>query len=150
MTNSPKALQNEKKQDWVLIEPGLFDYPVEEGQHPALHANQCKSCGKCFFPRRTLCPACFEQGDMEDITLDRQGIIYACTVVHIPSPAGIKAPYAYGYVDIPTDSIRVFGLFTGDDPFSFHSGQEVEMVLEPIKIDKEGREVIGYKFKPAS
>jgi uncharacterized OB-fold protein len=85
---------------------------------------------------------------MEDVELDRFGIIYACTLVHINSPSGIKAPYSYGYVDIMADNIRVFGLFTGADPFSFHAGQKVELILEPIKIDKEGQEVIGYKFKP--
>ena len=85
---------------------------------------------------------------MEDVELDRYGIIYACTLVHIPSPSGIKAPYAYDYVDIPVDRIRVFGLFTGAEPSSFHAGQKVELVIEPIKTDKNGQEVIGYKFKP--
>lgn len=85
---------------------------------------------------------------MEDIRLDRFGVVYASTVVHIPSPAGIRAPYAYGYVDIPADNVRVFGLFTGADPFSFHAGQRVEMVLEPLKENEKGQKVIGYKFKP--
>ena len=39
---------------------------------------------------------------MEEIKLDRRGIIYACTVIHRNSPTGIIAPYAYGYVDIPS------------------------------------------------
>ena len=150
MTNSSKTLQNEKDKDWILIQAGLFDYPVEEGQYPALLANRCTSCGRSFFPKRTLCPHCFEQGEMEDITLDRRGVIYACTVVHIPSPAGIKAPYSYGYVDIPANNIRVFALFTGGDPYSFQSGQEVELVLEPIKKEQQGQQIIGYKFKPLS
>jgi hypothetical protein len=148
MTNSSKTLKKEKNKDWVLIQAGLFDYPVKEGQYPALLANRCTSCGKSFFPKRTLCPHCFEQGEMEDITLERRGVIYTCTVIHIPSPTGIQAPYAYGYVDIPANNIRVFALFTGADPYSFRSGQEVVLVLEPIKKEQQGQQIIGYKFKP--
>jgi uncharacterized OB-fold protein len=144
---SKESLGNEAKQS-IVIQKGLFDYPVGKGQYPSLLGNRCSNCDKRFFPKRILCPYCFEKGNMEDVELDRFGIIYACTLVHITSPSGIKAPYAYGYVDIPADKIRVFGLFTGADPFSFHAGQKVELVLEPIRTNKEGLEVIGHKFKP--
>jgi uncharacterized OB-fold protein len=134
--------------DWIPVQPGLFNYPLPEGQGPALLASRCSNCGKVFFPKRTLCPDCFEKGMMEDITLDNQGIIYASTVVQVPSPVGIKPPYAYGYVNIPKNEIRVFALFTGGNPYSFKPGQKVEIVLEPIHINTQGQQVIGYKFKP--
>lgn len=137
-------------QSWNLVLEGLFIYPLVEGQEPALLANRCTNCGKTFFPKRNLCPHCFEEGDMEEITLDNRGIIYACTVVHIPSPVGIKAPYAYGYVEIPKNQVRIFALFTGCAPSSFIVGQEVELVVEPIREDRQGQKVIGYKFKPIS
>lgn len=135
-------------QSWNLVLEGLFSYPLVEGQEPALLANRCTNCGKTFFPKRNLCPHCFEEEDLEDITLDNRGIIYACTVVHIPSPVGIKAPYAYGYVEIPKNNVRIFALFTSSDPNSFSAGQEVELVVEPIREDDKGQKVIGYKFKP--
>jgi hypothetical protein len=141
---------NETIQTWSLIEEGLFEYPIADNQVPALLANRCKHCGKTFFPKRSLCPYCFEKGEMEEIKLARRGIIYACTVVHRNSPTGIIAPYAYGYVDIPVNKVRVFGLFVGSDPSSFTPGQEVELVLEPIKVDHQGKQIIGYKFKPVS
>jgi uncharacterized OB-fold protein len=144
---SSKSLRDENAQSWILVQPGLFEYPVTDGQAPALLANRCTKCGKTFFPKRTLCPYCFDKGTMEDIKLDRRGIIYACTVIHIPSPVDIKAPYAYGYVEIPANQVRVFALFTGDDPFLFTPGQEVELVLEPIRQDHQGKQIIGYKFK---
>jgi uncharacterized OB-fold protein len=144
---SSKGLKDEKAQSWIPVQPGLFEYPVPDGQVPALLANRCTKCGKSFFPKRTLCPYCCDKGIMEDITLDRQGIIYASTVIYIPSPVGIKAPYAYGYVEIPANQVRIFALFTGDDPFSFTPGQEVELVLEPIRKDHQGKQIIGYKFK---
>lgn len=137
-------------QSWELVQEGLFEYPLVDVQAPALLANRCTNCGKIFFPKRPLCPYCFDKGEMEEIRLDRRGIIYACTVIHRNSPSGIKAPYAYGYVEIPANKVRVFGLFTGSDPSSFTPGQGVELVVEPIEIDIEGRQIIGYKFKPVS
>jgi len=147
MRTTVKTKPNEIDQDWVPVQPGLFAYPLAEGQQPALMANRCTKCRKSFFPKRRLCPYCFNQGNMENITLDRQGIIYASTLVRIDSPAGIKAPYAYGYVELPTNRLRVFALFTGSDPALFTPGQEVELVLEPVGMDKEGKKIIGYKFK---
>jgi uncharacterized OB-fold protein len=134
--------------DWSLVEEGLFEYPITDGQEPSLLANRCTNCGKTFFPKRPLCPYCFEKGAMEEIKLDTRGIIYACTVIHRNSPQGIIAPYAYGYVDIPVNKVRVFGLFEGSDPSSFTPGQEVQLVVDRIKVDHEGKQIIGYKFNP--
>lgn len=147
--HSRRAPTNTPDQVWSLVQEGLFDYPLADGK-PALLANRCINCGTTFFPKRVLCPTCFEEGDMEEVRLASRGTLYACTVIHRDSPAGIRAPYAYGYVEIPVDKVRVFALLTGSDPSSFHSGQEVELVIEPIKTDPEGRQVIGYKFKPVS
>lgn len=137
-------------QSWELVQEGLFDYPLADRQRPALLANRCNKCGKSFFPKRNLCPDCFEDGNLEDILLDKRGIIYASTVVHVTSPVGIKAPYAYGYVEIPKNQVRIFALFTGSDPPSFIPGQEVELVVEPVWENNRGQKIIGYKFKPIS
>lgn len=142
--------REETDRSWVLVQPGLFHYPLANGEPLGLLANRCENCGRTFFPRRVLCPCCFDNGSLEDITLNKRGIVYACTVVHIPSPVGIETPYAYGYVEIPANNIRVFALFTGDDPYSFTPGREVELVLEPIRVDQHGKHIIGYKFKPVS
>ena len=150
MPESAKSMSDRIEQGWVPVQVGLFDYPLIDRQRPVLRGNQCKDCGKTFFPKRSLCPGCFDHGNMEDIELETRGIIYASTVVHVNSPAGIKAPYAYGYVDLPGNQIRVFALFTGDDPASFKPGQEVELILEPLGKNRDGHIVIGYKFRPIS
>jgi uncharacterized OB-fold protein len=103
-----------KKPEWVLVQPGLFHYPPPEGQEPALLVSRCGQCESHFFPRRSVCPNCFEKGKLEDTLLPRRGVVYASTVVQVPSPVGIKPPYAYGYVDIAANRIRVFALFTGE------------------------------------
>lgn len=135
---------------WVLVQEGLFEYPLPHNRAPALLGNRCTRCGRTFFPGRDLCPYCFDQGNMEEAELDKRGIIYACTVVYRNSPTGILAPYAYGCVEIPANGVRVFALFTGGAPSSFTPGQEVELVIEPVRIDGDGKQVIGYKFKPVS
>jgi uncharacterized OB-fold protein len=132
----------------VVIEPGLFSYPVADGEKPTLTGSRCKACGKSFFPKRPLCPDCFDENSMESVSLDNRGVIYSATVVRVPSPVGIRPPYAYGYVDIPANKIRVFAPLTGADPDSFAAGQEVELVLEPVTVNKLGQKVIGYKFRP--
>ena len=134
----------------VPVQAGLFKYPLMDGERPALKGNRCSHCGRNFFPKRAVCPECFISGRMEEIELERQGVVYASTVVRVSSPTGIKAPYAYGYVDLPANQLRVFALFTGADPGSFMPGSKVELVLEPIGTDTEGNAVIGYKFRPVS
>lgn len=150
MSEAMQRPYNTENPNWTPVQEGLFDFPPAKGRHPALLANTCRNCGKCFFPKRTICPYCFEQGQLEDIVLDRKGVIYAVTVVHISSPSGIEAPYAYGYVNIPVNKIRIPALFTGDHPSAFHSGMEVELVLETIRTNSRGQQIIGYKFKSMS
>ena len=150
MENHDKSPRKEMVPSTVLVQPGLFDYPPPKGLAPALLGNCCSHCGKNFFPKRAICPECFISGVMEDVELERQGVIYASTVVRVSSPTGIKAPYAYGYVDLPASQLRVFALFTGAEPGSFVPGQKVELVLEPLGADTEGKTLIGYKFRPVS
>ena len=133
----------------VVVKPGLFRYPVPVGEAPALLACRCRTCGQTFFPRRAVCPDCFDTGALEETTLSGRGVIHASTVVRIPAPVGIPAPYAYGYVDLEPAGVRLFALFTGAAPTAFAPGQEVELVIGPIRVDAQGREVIGHMFRPA-
>ena len=133
----------------VVIRPGLFRYPVPEGEAPALSACRCRSCGRTFFPRREICPDCFDAGALEETAIQGRGVIHASTVVHIPAPVGIPSPYAYGYVDMETAGVRLFALFTGAEPASFTPGREVELVIGPVRVDARGREIMGYMFRPA-
>lgn len=134
----------------VVIKPGLFRYPVPEGAEPALLACRCRACGRIFFPARDICPDCFDEGVLEEVTLAGRGTIHASTVVHIPAPVGIQAPYAYGYVDMAEAPMRLFALFTGAEPAWFTPGREVELAIGPVRVDGQGREVIGYLFRPAA
>lgn len=133
----------------IIFAPELFTRPDDPDRDPCLVGNECSACGAAFFPARAVCPACFDKGELKPKELTGRGRIYASTIVRIPAPVGIKAPYAYGYVDLDDSGLRIFALFTGADPDWFQPGREVELTVEPIRRDKKGREIIGYKFKPA-
>jgi uncharacterized OB-fold protein len=137
----------EEERTWVPVQEGLFQYSPQDGSSEGLLAGRCTGCDKTFFPKRVFCPNCFDQSDMEDLTLSRQGVVYSCTVIQVPPPVGIKAPYAYGYVDITENGVRVPALLRGTDPTSFSPGQKVELDFEPIYTNKKGQEVIAYTFK---
>ncbi len=133
----------------VALRADLFEFPPAEGQAPALLVSHCTACGRRYFPRRAECPAC-GPGSLEDTTSGKRGTVYASTIVRVPSPAGLKPPYAYGYVDLEPDGPRVFALFTGAEPESFSPGSPVELVLEEVIANRQGQSVIGHKFRPVA
>ncbi len=133
----------------VILAPDSFTRPTDPEREPKLRGNQCPGCKRSFFPARTLCPDCFEESVLAPTEMDGRGRIHASTIVRIPAPVGIPAPYAYGYVDLEETGIRVFALFTGADPEWFRPGREVSLVVEAVRRDKQGREVIGYRFGPS-
>lgn len=136
------------KENQRLIMEGLIKCPRQASEPPRLLGNKCNSCGKVFFPKKVICPNCFTDDTLTDFQLSSKGKIHTYTIVHYPSPAGVEAPYAYGYVDLPESNIRVFSLFTESDPAKLEIGMDVELVIEKIRTDKDGTEIIGYKFKP--
>jgi benzoylsuccinyl-CoA thiolase BbsA subunit len=149
MNNAESRPVPKENDSQIPIRPGLFEYPSPENSPPAILGNRCRKCAQMYFPKRMLCTNCFTEGDLEPVRLSRRGRIFSSTVVHIPSPAGISAPYAYGYVDLDGDRLRVFALFSGTNPAAFRPGCEVELIIEPVRTDSEGRVLIGYKFRLA-
>jgi uncharacterized protein len=145
-TIGPKS---EALENPVILAPESYTRPEDPGREPRLLGNRCPSCERIFFPARTLCPDCFEQSNPIPIELSGRGRIYASTIVRIPAPVGIAAPYAYGYVDLDESGVRVFALFSGAEPGWFKPGRRVRPVVETVRRDANGREVIGYKFRPA-
>lgn len=136
------------KKNQRAVAEGIIKCPSRPREKPRLLGNRCSSCGKVFFPKRAICPNCFTDNTLTEFELGSRGKIHTYTIVHYPSPAGVEAPYAYGYVDLPESNIRVFSLFAESDPEKLEIGMNVELVIEKIRTDKDGTEIIGYKFKP--
>ena len=136
------------KENQRLIKEGTVKFPSQAGESPRLVGAKCSSCGKVFFPRRAICPNCFTDDTLVEYELSPRGKIYSYTVVRYPPPSGFEVPYAYGYVDLSEDNIRVFTVFTGCDPEKLEIGMDVELTVDKFLTDKDGTEIIGYKFKP--
>lgn len=136
------------KENQKPIMEGIIKFPTQAGDPPRLLGNKCSSCGKVFFPKRAICPDCFTDDTLTEFELSSRGEIYAYTVVHYPPPLGFEVPYAYGYVELTEDNIRVFTMFTQCDPEKLQIGMDVELTIEKMRTDKDGTEIIGYKFKP--
>ena len=65
------------------------------------------------------------------------------------APEGFEAPYITGKTDLP-EKVRIFSVITGCEPRedALEIGMEMEMVFEPLRKDKDGNDLIGYKFRP--
>jgi uncharacterized OB-fold protein len=52
-------------------------------------------------------------------------------------------------VDLP-EGPRVFALITGCDPLhnDLKEGSQVDLVIEKVREDEKGNDLIGYKFRP--
>lgn len=112
---------------------------------PHLIGGRCTRCGKRFFPKREVCPLCFDQGGIEEIFLTPRGTIISYTVIR-KSPDR-EVPYTIAYV-MTLDGLIVFAPLTGSDIEQFHVGMEVECVFNERE-DGDGQRWVAYEFRPA-
>ena len=129
----------------IPIREGLFKVPSESGEKPYLFGSRCKVCAQMSFPPRKVCSKCFSE-EMESIPLSSRGKLYTYTIIGYPPP-GLAAPYAIGYVDLP-EGVRVFSIITDWDQKSLKVGTDVELIIGKLKEDKDGNEILTYKFRP--
>lgn len=128
--------------------PGVIHEAAAPGDRAYLIGTRCRACGRVFFPKCLACRVCMTDDTIDEVPLSTRGRIDTFTVVHV-APAGFKAPYIQAFVDLP-EGPRVFSLITGCDPLDndLHGGSEVELVIEKIREDERGNDLIGYKFRP--
>jgi len=131
-----------------VIKEGLFKLPASPSERGCLIGSKCSSCGLVSFPKCVICPACFRDDTMEEIPLSSRGKLYTYCITQ-RAPEGFEAPYVMGYIDLP-EKVRVFSLITGCAPSegSLKLGMDMELVIERIRKDEAGNDLIGYKFKP--
>lgn len=126
------------------IREGIFENA--DGQY-FLVGTRCKSCHQHFYPPVEICPVCFVK-DVERVQLSRRGKLQTWTLVWVP-PAGFEAPYGLAYVDLP-EKVRVFAHLEDYKPETLKPGMEMELVIGKIRVDREGNNLIGPKFRPAA
>ena len=141
----------------VPIEAGFFTIPQNEEsenekQSPQLLGSKCKKCGEVFFPRRHVCAKCLHRGT-DDVLLSSTGTIYSYTYVHFPlmnnKEQGGKREvkgYGVGQIDLP-EGPRVQSILMGGLN-DFKIGMTVIMELETLKQDRDGNDVVIFRFRP--
>jgi uncharacterized OB-fold protein len=93
---------------------------------------------------------CLAEG-CEDVELGPRGRLWTWTYVHVPLFAKKDArvdAYGVGQVDLP-EGPRVQTILQGG-PDDFAIGMELELDLESLRTDDDGREVVIFRFRPVA
>jgi uncharacterized OB-fold protein len=132
-----------------LINPKWFSSSIDNIEDQEMIGSYCENCNKTYFPIKRVCPSCMTIDKMKQRPLSKLGKLYSFTVGEV-GPTGFKTPYAFGWVDLPRDGIRLFSLLTDCEPFEkkLRVDMDVEMVIDVIKESEEGELLYGFKFRP--
>lgn len=137
---------DDKPKRAVPLREGLFRIPTKPGEKPALIASRCPRCGEHFFPKRAICLACAKVG-LEEAYLTGPGKIWTFTIARETPPGSlIQAPYVVAQVQLP-EKVIVGSVLSACDVDSVRVDMPVELVLEKVKEDQEGNDVVAFKFK---
>ena len=134
----------------VAIEDGYFTIPEDPGEPPRLLGSRCPACGEHFYPRRVVCAQCLHEGT-GDVLLGPRGRLWTWTYVHVPLFAkkdGSVDAYGVGQIDLP-EGPRVQAILVGG-PDDFEIGMELELDLETLSTDRDGNDVVIYRFRPVT
>ena len=130
------------------IKKGLFHVPESPGDKPYLIGSRCRVCGYTSFPKKEVCVSCRRDDTMEKTRLGPYGNLLTFTLMQV-GPPDFPPPYMVGYVKLKEGAV-VFTQITGcelkDD--ALERQEEMELVIEKIKDDGQGNNLIGWKFKP--
>lgn len=107
---------------------------------------RCRQCGTHFFPRRTVCAQCLST-DVEVVPLSTRGTLYTYTVVHQSTPE-FATPYILAYGDL-AEGVRVLAPVAGLGADALRIGMALDLRVEAVRTDAQGRAVVGYRWYPA-
>lgn len=123
----------------------LFTWPSD---NPQLIGSKCKVCGEVVFPKRTQCPKCHTETEVE-VLLCRRGKVYCSSITYIAPWTMYKGPvpYSVGHVELPERVLipTRFPLDPGGQPLPI--GSEVELAVEEWGEDEEGNMVMMHVFR---
>lgn len=136
-----------KKQ--IPIAKGVFTWPSDE---PCLIGNRCETCGEYFFPKVKSCqnPDCPDKSNVKEVPLSKTGKLWSYTIQHYkpPPPYRGPVPLIIGLMELP-ENLKVMGQLTNCKEGDLKIGMDMELVVEKLFEDEEGREVVTWKFRPA-
>ena len=138
------TLYGEEKKTLEAI-PGAFE--IVDNQ-PYLVGTKCSKCGAAFFPPRYICTYCLTDEGVQKARLGNTGTLYSYTVINVASKE-FNPPYAFGFVILEPEKIRIPSVLTGFDlAQELKSGTKMQMVIEKLRNDEYGNEIVSYKFRP--
>ena len=133
-----------------IFKEGIIVFPDDASKEPYLAASKCPECGKVYFPKKDFCPTCMVE-KMEDAALNNEGVLYTYSVVHL-GVRGFKTPYVLGWVEFPEQKVRLAAQILTDDPLEANKnlkpGQKVKLDIGTLRTLDDGKEIIGYRYKP--
>ncbi|MEX1255971.1 MAG: OB-fold domain-containing protein [Dehalococcoidia bacterium] len=124
--------------------------PEKPGEQAHLWGSKCKQCGAVYLGDRIACSRCLSTEPMDDIPLSDRGELHVFSIVHQSAP-GIKTPYIAAIVDLPEGvSVRCNIEGVEPDPKNLKFGMPVEMFTENVHTDREGVNIIAFKYRPVT
>ena len=126
------------------IAPGLF---IETAGGPRLVAGHCPACARPHFPAGPVCPYCAADGCTEN-PVGPNARLYLYTAVST-RPPGYRGdvPFGFGVVELD-GGLRVITRLTEARLERLRSGMPMELVVETLFTDDDGRSVLSYAFRP--
>jgi len=133
----------------IPVVEGVFTWPSDE---PYLIGSRCETCGEHFFPKAKSCqnPDCPDKGDVKEVLLSRNGNLWSYTIQHYapPPPYRGPVPLIIGLVELP-ENLKIMGQLTNCKEEDLKIGMDMELIIEKLFEDEEGKEVVTWKFRPA-
>jgi uncharacterized OB-fold protein len=134
----------------IPIKEDLFTGPSAA---PQLIGGRCPACSEHHFPLQQNCPSCAGR-EVESVKLSRSGKLWTWTIQNFVPPVPpytgeVKnfKPFGVGYIELP-EGLVVEGRLTVSDASKLHIGMDMELVLEPFRIDEQGNEIVSFAFAP--
>jgi uncharacterized OB-fold protein len=124
----------------------LVEYLVLDAGDPHLEAHECDSCGARYFDRRNACASC-ENDTFHQVRIATEGVVKAFTIVSLAAP-GIPVPFVSAVIDCDGTSVRANVVNVEPTPEHVSTGMKVRLVTQPIGVDDDGVEGIGFGFEP--
>jgi uncharacterized OB-fold protein len=144
-----EAAQGEKTQNPIVP---YLQLPKAPGEKAYLAGVKCKSCGAAYVGQRMACGKCCAIDDFEDLRFSDHGTLRAFTIVHRMAP-GIEVPFIAAIVDMPEGTAvkaNIGGVEPEGGKVAALLGKKLEMYTEAVRTDKEGNDVVVFKFRPAA
>jgi len=131
----------------VSLIADMLELPSSPSEKAHLIGSRCRICKEAFFPKRHYCASC-TSAEMEEIPLSQKGKIHTYTISRATPPGSImKAPYGIAQIQLP-EGAMVIAVLADCDLEALSIGKEAELVVEKVKEDEGGNDVMSFKFKP--